>query len=547
MEQLKEQELKYDIIDTQYNLKKFFKLIYRDIDFKEESIRVFQNNNNNYKKESTYSKVLFFNDIDELIKFSTNKYIRQNNTYFNLATTDGEGGAEEHLKYRYCLGFDFDKKDNPGLTAKDILNKFKKLKIHYHALVDSGNGYHVYVCINKTSNLKMVDEVQKELIKRLGADKEADLKTQILRVPYTFNIKDYPKRVKIITMDDRNSDQFRPYNIEFLYKKNCIQVGTHEEGIQSKYILNNTNIPNCIKSVIENGSEEGNRYKDLQNIVVALRQRNKTLGEITQVCKEWALKSNYDDNLNYRVENIYYNKHGLELNCKECLEFDSCYSKVISNFEFKEDEQIITLSETNMNKLKKSNRKGVKIMKSNDLLVYCILKNHNDGLTREELLNELTYTKKKVVKNVALSERTLKDTLKSLEENGFIEVIRGVKKLGIKDIYKLKEERSKVELTYNISFSVAYECIKGNISTEELRLYNYMRYLHHKKQREDVKALKGNLFQVNQIDLAKELGVTQGRISAMINNLLDEKILSIWYRQPSKNNGFDFNIYRLNY
>lgn len=543
MEQL---ELRHDIIDTQYSLKKFFKLIYRDIDFKEEYIRVFQNNNT-YKKESTYSKVLFFNDIDELIKFSTNKYIRQNNTYFNLATTDGEGGSEEYLRYRYCLGFDFDKKDNPGLTAKDILNKFKKLKIHYHALIDSGNGYHVYVCINRTSNLKMVNEVQKELIKRLGADKKADLKTQILRVPYTFNIKDYPKRVKIITMDDRNSHEFRPYNIEFLYKKNCIQVGTHEEGIQSKYIFNNTNIPNCIKNIIENGSEEGNRYKDLQNIVVALRQRNKTLGEIKEVCKEWSLKSNYNDNLNYRIENIYNNKQGLELNCKECLEFDSCYNKIISNFEFKEDEKIITLSETNMNKLKKSNRKGAKIMKSNDLLVYCILKNHYDGLTREELVNELTYTKKKVVKNVALGERTLKDTLKSLEENGFIEVIKGVKKLGIKDIYKLKEDRAKVELKYNISFGATYECIKGNISTEELRLYNYMRYLHHKRQREDVKALKGNLFQVNQIDLAKELGVTQGRISVMISNLIDEKLLSIWYRQSSKNNGFDFNIYRLNY
>lgn len=74
-----------------------------------------------------------------------------------------------------------------------------------------------------------------------------------------------------------------------------------------------------------------------------------------------------------------------------------------------------------------------------------------------------------------------------------------------------------------------------------------MRYLHHKQQREDQKTLKGNLFQFNQIDLAKSLGVTQGRISQMIENLLDEKLLSIWYRQQSKNNGFDYNIYRLNY
>lgn len=74
-----------------------------------------------------------------------------------------------------------------------------------------------------------------------------------------------------------------------------------------------------------------------------------------------------------------------------------------------------------------------------------------------------------------------------------------------------------------------------------------MRYLHNKQQRENNKSLKGNLFQINQVELAKELGVTQVRISQMIQQLLQEKLLSIWYRQPSKNNGFEYNVYRLNY
>lgn len=74
-----------------------------------------------------------------------------------------------------------------------------------------------------------------------------------------------------------------------------------------------------------------------------------------------------------------------------------------------------------------------------------------------------------------------------------------------------------------------------------------MRYLHNKQQREDSKTFKGNLFQLNQIDLAKDLRVTQGRINQMINNPLEEKLLCIWCRQPSQNNGFDYYIYRLNY
>ena len=119
--------------------------------------------------------------------------------------------------------------------------------------------------------------------------------------------------------------------------------------------------------------------------------------------------------------------------------------------------------------------------------------------------------------------------------------------VGQKKLYKVKETRNKIELTYNISFAAAYECIKNNITTDELRLYNYMRYLHNKEQRENSKALKGNILQVNQTDLAKALGVTQQRISKMIESLLNEKIISIWYRGQSKNNGFEYYVYRLNY
>ena len=183
-------------------------------------------------------------------------------------------------------------------------------------------------------------------------------------------------------------------------------------------------------------------------------------------------------------------------------------------------------------------------MNGNDLLVYGILKNHADGLFREEIIEVLTYkNKRKKIETVVLSKNTLTDTLKSLEENRFITV----KMIGKRKFYKINEIRTKVELTYNISIGATYEAIKGTITTEELRLYNYMRYLHNKEQRENPKALNGNLFQVNQSDLAKDLGVTQGRISVMINNLLDEKLLDIWYRQPSQNNGFEYYIYRLNY
>lgn len=537
-----------DILDKKYKVKKFFKTLYRGINFEEEQIRTLS-----ISKDSTYAKASYFKDIDELVDYSVNRYTRFNNTYFELATTDGEGGTTEHLKYRYFLAFDFDTKDlgdlAEGFSHRDITNLFMQNKIYCHSIIQSGHGYHAYVLINKTNKLDMVQKVQNVLCDRLGADKNAVKSTQILRIPYTFNVKDVnPSIVKIIYLANRNDPKFRVYDIEDLYKKNCKNVVINDNKT-TKFVLTNTKIPECIENILSKGTLEGDRYNDLCNIVVALRQRNKPLTVIKEVCKEWALLSNYKDSLDYRIEHIYNNKHSLELNCKECEHFKECYNKVVSDFEYKEDEKIITLSESTQKYLKKNNRRGAKNMKPNDLLVYCILKNHNDGLTREELQKELTYTKRKKVKNVALSDKTLRDTLKSLEENGFITIQKGVKKLGQKDLYFLKEgARAKAELQYDISFSATYECVKGNISTEELRLYNYMRYLHHKKQREEPNGgLKGNLFQINQKDLAKDLGLTQGRISQMIENLLDEKLLSIWYRQTSKNNNFEYNIYRLNY
>lgn len=97
------------------------------------------------------------------------------------------------------------------------------------------------------------------------------------------------------------------------------------------------------------------------------------------------------------------------MDCKGCEHRQECYSVVVSDFKCKDD-KLITMNETHSSKFKCSKRKGAKIMKANDLLVYGILKCHDDGLTREEILKELTYI---------------------------------------------------------VSYSATFECVKGNISTED--------------------------------------------------------------------------------
>lgn len=524
-----------DNLDKQYKQKQFFSEIYRNELVPGgklragQYIRVFQ-------PKDDYSKISFFNDVDDLVKFTSRS--KDLNTYFTLSTTDGSAGTNENLLSRTALGFDFDKKDlGEDFSHKELLERFKALNIWYHILVNSGHGYHAYMLIDTTEDLRKVDEVQQALCKLLGADLNAIKSTQILRVPCTLNTKntDDIKPVSVIKQFDR--DTIKRYTIENLHNRFCRNVAKDSEDRATKFVVTNTNIPGCVKAILENGTTEGDRYNDLQKVVVALRNRNKSLAEIQAIMREWAQKSDYSDNLGYRVQNVYENLKYVSMDCNSCSNHKECFSAIQSEFEFKEDYEIMTFNETNMSKLAKPKRKGAKVMEANSLVIFGILQNHNDGLFRREIEKELTYKKK-----CRFSKNTLTEAMQDLEENGFIEV----KQVGKEKLYALKKDRAKAEQQFRVSFWATSEVIKGRISAEELRLYTYMRYLHNKEQRENPEALKGNLFQINQRELAEHMGVTQGRISVMINNLLDEMLLSIWYRQPSRNNGFDYYVYRLN-
>lgn len=540
MEQQLNNSAETKLMQNKFKLKTFFKAIYDPliepggILKDREQIRLWQSNDE-------FQRTKYFDDIDDLVNYATtHRNIRGMNTYFTLSTTNGESGKEEDLMTRTVLGFDFDKKALcEGFNHKDIIGLFKSIGLWYHAIIDSGHGYHAYICIEPTSDINKVMKVTKVISEKLGADPAATKSTQLLRVPQTYNIKDLAaiKQVKIIHIFPL--DTIKRYDIDNLHERFCGCEKRQSVGDRAtKSTLNNTNVPRCISNILEQGSSEGSRYEDLQKIVVTLRGSNRSLGEIMAVCKEWASKSNYDDNLEYRVEHIYNNRKGISLDCKLCGSSSACGSTVESEFSYPDGFNLLEMTETHTKYLQTSSREGLKVMQGNDLLVYSILKNHSDGLFRDEIIHEMTYRGE-----CRISKNILSKALNNLERNNFITV----ETIDRKKFYRVKEMRSKVDLTYGISYAATYEAVKGNITAEELRVYNYMRYLHNKQQREDPKALKGNLLQVNQKDLADALGLSQPQISRMISNLLEEKLLSIWHRQKSRNNNFEYYIYRLNY
>lgn len=533
-----------DNIDRMYKLKQFIMELYKPCIGignnlqNDEYITIFQYNRD-------FKKIDHYKNVDDLVTFGIRKNNLYYNTYFNIATTDGQARSSENIKKAYCIALDFDEKDlKEKCNIEYIQAKFKEIGLYYNAIVSSGNGFHYYIFLEPTTDIDLVVEVTKKLASLLGADTKATLPTQILRLPYTYNIKEESnkKLVKLVYLDN----EARRKNINQLAKRFLLKAGIcNSKNIE--YTINSTNIPSCIVKLLQNGSLEGSRNTDLQKIVISLRLRNKSLETVLNVTNEWNNRNTNKLNQNeleYQTEYIYENVKYTDLGCTECESKDNCWNRTVSQFDFPSDYELLTMAETTTKYLKKSNRKGIKQMNGNQILIYSVLKCHADGLYKDEIIKEMTYKDKKLKKTtVTLSDKTLRNTLKELEENKLITV----EMVGQKKLYKVKETRNKIELTYNISFAAAYECIKNNITTDELRLYNYMRYLHNKEQRENSKALKGNILQVNQTDLAKALGVTQQRISKMIESLLNEKIISIWYRGQSKNNGFEYYVYRLNY
>ena len=183
-------------------------------------------------------------------------------------------------------------------------------------------------------------------------------------------------------------------------------------------------------------------------------------------------------------------------------------------------------------------------MNGNQLFIYNVLLNNKDReLNVDEIMELITYRRKKKIKNIVMSEKTLRDTLKELLANDYISKTKGNTRAGISDTYKINTVRCKVDKEYTISYFANLAVIWGVISTEELRLYTHMRYKQDLLVKEG--KVKGNILRINQEELAKDLGVTQQNISLMIDGLLDTKLLDIWETKIN-DNGFMYYTYRLN-
>ena len=536
----KEKKVK-DIISKQFEVKKFLSAMYRDngIDFTKEKIRILE-------ADGDYKKVSFFDDIDDLVSFATHKKRLYNNTYFTLSSVDvdAENGQAENLAYRYCIALDFDKKDfEAGFNFNNVLDRLNNIGFWYHAAIDSGNGYHVYFFIEKTNDLKKVSDVTKALAGLLGADTKATLDTQILRLPYTWNVKDPKKKkeVRIIKMFDRTT--IKRYNIDKLYNRFCSDF--REDSNNKIFVAGN--YPPCVEKALNNGSKVGQRNKDLFNIVIALKQRGRSVSRINSIVARWnslneealQLEQLYKD-----VERIYNNYNGYICNACNEENKNDCRSYVVSDFDLEQYEQpIITIQKKVGREARDSKRKGVRTMNGNELFIYNVLVNNAgfEVLNIDLIMERITDRK---TKKCALSKKTILNTLKSLEEKGYITINKGNTRQGIRDTYVLNKAKLNADNSFKITYFINILVIKGEISTTELKVYTRMRYLHN----EEVKAgrAKGNIFTITLDDLAKSLEDDKANVSRYVTKLYESMVLDRRAIQCQDNPGQFYYEYKLN-
>lgn len=515
-------------LHKEQKIKNFLRVIYEPIIItgnnlkdNEQIIICFKNSSNGNMEQKS------FNNIDDIILYlRDNPKLKYCETYFNLHTTNGNRKKDD-IVTATCIGLDFDKK-GIDLNIDYIQRKFKECNLFYNIIVDTGNGYHAYILLEETKDIELVTQVTKQIAKLTGADPQACKPTQLMRLPLTWNNKKLSNKIRKPVVLIHIDENIKRKNINLLAKK-LLKHKTNNKTVR-------TFKGNACKKIEELMSIPcTNRHDNLLWLYGKLLQFNNTEGQI-QIKLDEFQKLNKLEDWEYQIK--YLKENGKPISsCNSCKYVKECRNYIESDFEYLPDELLLHTNEKVFSKCKK---KGAKQMNGNEIVIYGILKLFNKPLSKDELLEEITFrNKKKEVINRAMSDKTLRENLKEMENKKII-ISETVNR---KKYYKLGRERTQEELNLEVRASVCYDVVKGYLTAEELQFYCFLRYLQH-EQRRLTPNIGGNKFIMTQEEIAKKYGVTRRYIIDLIAELDRKKYIRI-DKTKSANNMHDYNIYYL--
>lgn len=556
------------------NIIKFYSNLFKGIDFEQEEIRI----SLNYGKNDDIRCHSFEEVAQTIIRFRESY-----NLTFNIATLKkgSENSTEQDLAYKYCMVFDFDvdkddrfkpiiedmksKGVDDKTINKKILGELLKLVkgkgIDY--IISSGHGYHMYKLINKTDKIKETTNINKIFGKILGSDDKACLTTQIMRCPYSYNMKDKnnyrkvnvviePKKnftrrdIEYYIIDkDETKDEYDRYD-EMVSEITEIEVS--QDYIDSrKYI--------CLEEQLKNGTPVGNRHFTLIDLVFKFKEEGYTLNEIKDFIEDWAYKSGNFEIKDGEVEKLYnewrFDKPKYQP-CLGCSNYPNCKinknpkrKKRVFNKPFN-----IPKTETNENVFieQETLREGIDLdMEGLEFLILSVMlsdkKDKEDreinglvlanqicephkeegiyGMYRKEINKALTPVDKD---EPFKGDNAIRGALENLVNRGFIKKKNINKKLKLGDFYYLTPKATTNKSTLEISYFAVLRCIEKKIQPIDLKLYYLMRHIQHKRMTEEKETLKfrGCYLQITLEDLAKEFYKVDNYVNykSNINNMV---------------------------
>lgn len=461
-----------------------------------------------------------------------NKVKYYQDVYFSLGVTDGEGRATENIVSRNIIAFDFDKKDlGAEFNYKDINQLGQKNGIYFHALIDSGNGFHAYVLVERAEELQKLLDTNKVLAEKLGADSQAVSPTQILRIPFTFNHKNEKKKpVNTVYIADKIIEN----NLDKLHQR--LVYNTNLDSTNLKYLATGK-LPPCIEGLLA-GVEEGERDFFLGRLTTYLKKTNYGKSKAQSLVQEWNERNNPPLNkgtLEYHFDYYWdkdYKLSGCSCDDDGIQELINRYCDKYSCNKKDQYERVYTTKlvevEYEYKLLEKIKPKGSgKVLSGNHLAVIGILKNKGE-------LDSNTLQKKLVsiiTGKACMSKPTYLKVMSELEEMGLIEVKKG--KGTIPNKYKIKNIKHLESEKLVISYHATQRFVDGAIGSSAFRIYCYLVYRHKRM---------GNVVQTN---IADDLGITQTVVSKAITELERADFLSI--TKDYSVNPLGANMYRCNY
>jgi predicted transcriptional regulator len=477
----------------------------------------------------SYHKQKFFKSVDDLLEYDPPK---DKNIYIGMLTRDKKRGRNQDTLQTQAIWLDFDDKDSfYGFEHLVNLNKLPEPTL----IINSGHGYHIYYRLDKPAG-REVEPVVKKLARKVGADTRATDLARIMRVPGTMNVKnpDQPVKCEIVKVNDNeinlnNLAEILGTTAEVITEPQS-KAEQAAKSLQVDYegIISQAKWP-CIKSILE-GVEEGQRNWALGRLTMYFRN---ILGfsrrKAEKVVRVWNLKnkpaqpevellksfksywvSNYNL-LGCKIESNPDLQQILNKHCdrKGCIR---ATGSVKSRIEVKEGK---TASFYNNRIIKRIDK-----LHGTALIIYAVLEKHEEGLTAD-----------RATEIINLNKKHFRNRAKELEKLGFIEIKKGNRRRGIKDLYKINRQGTYGTGRTSISYGAVIAAANSVISPAQYKVYLLLKWYEQIGQNNGVYP--------STFTLADKLRLDQSTVQNHITELYKKDFIEVDKSEEG------YNIYKL--